>query len=183
MPIQTFILANGSRLLQYIRKIFPTSLRASYDPLDVYQTAVFEAFRRAPQFRHINNDATMGWLRLIARRQIGMTLRRERHRLLAATADAPAGSGPTLRLLEEYATYLRTPSKSAMRREILRAVEQTMESLPAHLREAVRLKHIEGLGMAEVAARINRTEAAAATLCYRGLRLLKRKLRSFSQFA
>ena len=183
MALETFILANGNRLLNYIRKIFPQSLKSSYDPLDVYQTAVFEAFRRAPTFRHINDEATMGWLRLIARRQVGMTLRRERRRLSASTADAPVGAGPTLRLLEEYASYLRTPSKSAMRREILHAVEQTMDSLPTHLRDAVRLRHVDGMSMAEVASKLGRTEAAAATLCYRGLRLLKRKLRSFSQFA
>lgn len=181
--VEVYILSNGKQLLQYIARVFPAALKATYDPIDVYQSVVFEAFRRAPSFNYTSDAATMSWLRLIARRQIGMTLRRERSRRAATSPDAPANTGPAMRLLEEYATYLRTPSKSAMRQEILRAVEQAMASLPTHLREAVKLRYIEGLSVADVAERMSRTPAAAHSLAYRGLRLLQRKLRAYSRFA
>jgi RNA polymerase sigma-70 factor, ECF subfamily len=179
LHVETLILGGGPQLLAYIRKIFPPAIRASYDPVDIYQTTVFEAFRRVATFEYVNDAATVGWLRLMARRQIGMALRQERRRGRTHSvefADNPK-AGKAAHLLAEYGQYLRTPSKSAMRHEVLRAVELAMESIPAHLRDAVRLRHIEGLPVAGVAERLGRTESAVATLCYRGLRLLARKLR------
>jgi len=178
--LEVFILANGSKLLAYIRRNFPASLKARFDPLDLYQTTVFEAFRRIQSFRRISDEATLAWLFLLARRQIGMALRRDRREAALLHGDSAFGRDGTVRLLEEYAVYKRTPSKSAMRQEVLVALEEALAALPGHLRESLRLRYLEGRSMADTAGIIGKTERAAATLCYRGLRLLERKMRSRS---
>lgn len=179
LRVEAFILAAGPQLLAYITKTFPPAIRASYDPIDVYQTTVFEAFRRSGSFTYVSDAATMSWLKLMARRQIGMALRQER-RHTSPHVDEAGGdvrAGRAAHLLAEYGQYLRTPSKSAIRHELLRAVEQAMLVMPPYLRDAVKHRHVDGMSMAEVATMLGRSESAVATLCYRGLRLLHRKLR------
>lgn len=178
--LEVFVLAHGSQLLAYIRKIFPSALQPHYDPLDVFQTTAFEAFRRAGTFHYQNDDATLGWLFLLARRQIGMALRRERRH--TPRSDARFDRDNVLKLLEAFAVDRRTPSQSALREETARAIDQGLRSLPPHLGQAVSLRYLQGLPMSQVAEEIGRSERAAAALCYRGLRLLQRKLRSFSRF-
>lgn len=182
--IEVFILAHGSRVLSYVRQIFPAALRQRYDPLDLYQTTVFEAFRRAETFRHVSDASTMAWLSVLARRQVGMALRNERRaKRGGGRRQAGLDDSGTAGMLEMLAAHRRTPSQSAVRHEVMIAVERALNDLPPHLAQAVRLRHLDGLTPAEVAARMGRTERAAATLCFRGLRLMERKLRSLSRYA
>ncbi len=52
-----------------------------------------------------------------------------------------------------------------------------IESLPEDQREAVRLRHLEGLSLAEMSERLNRTERAVAALLNRGISNLRSRLR------
>lgn len=189
MSLEVFIRTQGSSVLGFIRRIFPGALKSRYDPLDLYQTTMFEAFRRLETFQPINDAATLSWLFVLARRQVGMALRRERREKRGGLLDEDEqsrslqlGSGlnnsQALFLLEQYAVYRRTPSQSAVRHEILLAVDRALSELPPHLGEAVRLRHIDGLSPEEVAEAIGKSERAASTLCYRGLRLLRQKLQA-----
>jgi RNA polymerase sigma-70 factor (ECF subfamily) len=52
-----------------------------------------------------------------------------------------------------------------------------LEELPADQREAVRLRHLEGLPLAEIADRLGRSEDAVAGLLKRGMRTLRERLK------
>ncbi|HEX8916095.1 MAG TPA: sigma-70 family RNA polymerase sigma factor, partial [Humisphaera sp.] len=149
---------HGSRVLGYIRRIFPAALKQRYDPVDLFQTTLFEAFRRADAFQHVSDEATLGWLFVLARRQVGMAVRAERR--LKRGGGQPGDD--VVGLLAEYAVHRRTPSQSAMRHETLRIVESALADLPPHLGEAVKLRYLDGLSPAEVGEKIGRTERAAA---------------------
>ena len=182
-PLDVFVLAHGARLLGYVRQIFPAALKQRYDPLDLYQTTVFEAFRRADTFRHVSDESTLAWLFVLARRQVGMAVRNERRaKRGGGRREARLDDTDAVQMVEALAAHRRTPSQSAARHEVMVAVERALGELPPHLAEAVRLRHLEGLSPAEVGQRMGRTERAAATLCFRGLRLLQRKLRSLSRY-
>jgi RNA polymerase sigma factor (sigma-70 family) len=189
LSLEVFVRTQGSSVLAFIHRIFPAALRSRYDPIDLFQTTMFEAFRRLDTFRPISDAATLSWLFVLARRQVGMALRRERRDKRGGLLDEDHAGHPrrlgtalndsqALHLLEAYAVYRRTPSQSAIRHEAVLAVDRALDELPAHLGEAVRLRHIEGLSPEQVAKALGKTERAAATLCYRGLRLLRRKLQS-----
>jgi RNA polymerase sigma-70 factor (ECF subfamily) len=76
----------------------------------------------------------------------------------------------------------RTPSASAAGHEAVSAIQSALELLPADYREALQLRYIEGLPMAEVAARLKRTEGAVQMLCQRALKQLAARMGSASRF-
>ena len=53
-----------------------------------------------------------------------------------------------------------------------------MKSLPAHYEQALRLVHIEGRSVREVAEAMDRTERAIHGLCRRGLQMMREQLES-----
>jgi RNA polymerase sigma-70 factor (ECF subfamily) len=54
---------------------------------------------------------------------------------------------------------------------------QALETLPADQREAVRLRHLEGQSLAEMAHRLERSERAVAALLNRGIVALRSRIR------
>ncbi len=70
-----------------------------------------------------------------------------------------------------------SPSQRAMQDE--RAVElaRVLEKLPENQREAVRLRHLEGWSLAQIADHMNRTEAATVGLIKRGMQNLRQYFR------
>ncbi len=54
---------------------------------------------------------------------------------------------------------------------------EALGQLPPDQREAVRLRHVEGLPIDEIAARLGRSPEAAAGLLKRGLHALRARLR------
>jgi RNA polymerase sigma-70 factor (ECF subfamily) len=69
-----------------------------------------------------------------------------------------------------------TPSNRVIRREEEEELVAALDHLLADQREAVRLKYLEGCTLAEIAARMQRSEEAAAGLLKRGLKTLRKHL-------
>jgi RNA polymerase sigma-70 factor (ECF subfamily) len=70
-----------------------------------------------------------------------------------------------------------------MRTEAGIRLQQAIDELPDHQREAVRLRHLQGWSLAQIAALLDRSEVAVAGLLKRGLRRLRDGLRECSEFA
>ena len=68
-------------------------------------------------------------------------------------------------------------SLKADRNERLLALADALADLPDDQREALLLKHCQGLPVADIAARLGRTPAAVAGLLRRGLEQLRGRLR------
>ena len=64
-----------------------------------------------------------------------------------------------------------------MRGERAAKIARALQTLPEAQREAVRLRHLEGCSLAQIAERLGRTEAATAGLLKRGLAKLREKLK------
>jgi RNA polymerase sigma factor (sigma-70 family) len=180
--IQMLLVSEHGRLLGYIRKHFPESLSPLVEPMDVLHDTYFDAIPRLGAFGAGDGEAVFRLLATIARRRIAQLLRirgRTKHggrsKRLSQTDSVAAG-------LSELAMHRRTPSRSAARHEFMLALDQALEALPADLRTAVTLRYVEGLSPEEIAERMNRTIRAAHQLCYRGLQLVRRQLRSASLF-
>jgi RNA polymerase sigma-70 factor (ECF subfamily) len=80
------------------------------------------------------------------------------------------------RLLLDLPTPHETPSGELLRREQTGRVIEALDRLSAGHRQAVVLRHLEGLSFAEVAAHMNRSVEAVKKLTTRGLFALRRQL-------
>lgn len=191
IALQVLIATYAPLVTAYVHRLMPRELWGRMGPEDVAQDACLEASRRIAGFRPEGEDAFRRWLFTIARNRltaVTAAARRQkrgggRERVLADGAGDVLGHDPdgdVVRLLETLAVYYRTPSQSAARRELVVVLERCIDELASDQREAVRLRHLEGLDVATAAARMSRSEPAFKMLCSRGLRQLQTALRSRS---
>jgi RNA polymerase sigma-70 factor (ECF subfamily) len=172
------------RYRPYLRVIaqrqLDSDVRARVDASDVVQQTCLEAYRDLAQFRGSQEVELMAWLRQILRHNVSQTLQQhvftqrrsvDRERSLdAGQTDEAANLGDFLPAEQS------SPSCRAMRDENAVWLAQALETLPEDQREAVRLRHLEGWSLAELAARFERSEVAVAGLLKRGLRALRKRL-------
>jgi RNA polymerase sigma-70 factor (ECF subfamily) len=100
-----------------------------------------------------------------ARRDVG------RERVLQAAVDESAS-----RLEGWLAAKQSSPSQQAQRHERAVLLAQALAELPESQREALVLRHWEGLALAEIAGRLGCTTAAVTGLLHRGLKGLRKRL-------
>src|SRR5258706_10396112 len=156
IALQALLVRCRLRLLAYIRRQMPTAIASFIEPEDVLQDTCIEAFRRMGQFTSQGDDAPMRWLMTIARHRIVDLVR--------AQSAAKRGGGATVHrdrdddtgvvsLLEKLAIYHRTPSKSAAAPELAFALERSIDRLPPDYRQAICLRHVDGLAGQEASTR------------------------------
>ena len=71
---------------------------------------------------------------------------------------------------------ISSPSQKAIRGEEAERLGQALAALPNDQREAVRLRHLEGWALADIACHLGRSPAATAGLIKRGMQALRRQL-------
>ncbi len=148
-------------LVPVAQQFMPLSLKSKYDPADLIQEAALEAHQNITEFRGGTIQEFYGWLRQILinksggiRRKFEGTEKRDIDRELAAFSDD----------LEAFAQAVHrpTPSDMAIEGEQRAQLLRCLDRLPAHLRQAIQLRHREGLTFAEIGEQMNRSADAAA---------------------
>ena len=170
------------RLVAYVRRHFPACLSPDFDPYDVVQDTYFAAGCQMSTFRPVDDTSVFRFLATIARRRIAKLLQLRGQIKRGGRSKWAAQTDSVAATLAELAAHRNTPSRSAARHEFLAALERALSGLPAHISQAVRMKHVEGLSESEIAGRTGRTHRAVHQLCYRGLQMIRRELRSASMF-
>ncbi|MEW6252795.1 MAG: sigma-70 family RNA polymerase sigma factor [Planctomycetota bacterium] len=162
----------------------PGDLAHRIDPDDVLQQAYIAAFRglqpgsggmHGPVF-----DGPGGffrWLEAIALARLADAERawRREKRAVGREALPPAATGTTTfpAFVERLVGTDTSASGRVAREEAVAAVLASLARLTDEQREVVRLRFLEGLPVAEVAARLGKSEAAIHMLCHRGLKGLR----------
>jgi RNA polymerase sigma-70 factor (ECF subfamily) len=152
-------------------------LRGKLDPADLAQQALLRAIAAHDRFR--GDDAQRAaWLRTIlarvtidAVRKFGRPGGGPREWSLEAALERSSA-----RLEAFLAADQTSPSGRAERNERLLRLADALARLPEDQRRAVELRHVQGLPLAEIAARMGRSVDAAVGLIHRGLRGLRRDL-------
>jgi RNA polymerase sigma-70 factor (ECF subfamily) len=146
---------------------------------DVIQQTFLEAHRRFGQFAGQAEREWAAWLRAILEHKVAGAIRD--HALLQKrtvrreqSMDQDQGSEPGLK--QELDAGHSSPSQKAIRVEDEARLEGALGALPEDQREAVRLRHLEGWALEDIARRLNRTPAATAGLIKRGMQALRRRL-------
>jgi RNA polymerase sigma-70 factor (ECF subfamily) len=155
-------------------------LRGKADASDLVQETMLEAYRHFPNFRGTTEAEFMGWLRSIlaalianhVRRYLGTKRRDVRlERTLAVELSNASGV-----MTRDLAASIKSPSEQVVHREAAVQLADALQLLPAHYREVILLRHLEGLPFAQVAERMQRTVESVEKLWVRALARLRRTL-------
>ena len=156
------------------------AIRTRVDPSDVVQQTCLEAHRDLAGFRGTATPELLAWLRRILSHNVAnfiaehvvaqkRSVRREQPRG-SVDPDDPE----TTRIV--IASSASSPSQRAMRGEDALRLARALDKLPPDQRDAVRLRHLEGWTLAQMAEWFGRSEVAVASLLKRGLQSLRNHL-------
>lgn len=165
------------QLRAWARRRIEGKLRVRVDESDVAQQSCISALRDFDRFEGTEVAEFVAWLQRIHEQNVRDVVRDHtiyRKRAVSReTGDADA--------VEAAHARPDSPSRPLIQRELGAEVAGALDTLPADQREAVRLRHLEGCSLAEIARRLDRTEAAVAGLLKRGLANLRERLKDESQ--
>jgi RNA polymerase sigma-70 factor, ECF subfamily len=159
-------------ILRWERPIYALAYRTigrEEDARDVCQETFLRAFRALPGFR--GQAKFSSWLYRIALNLCRDWIRRERR---AKVVQAPE----TLDIVEMAAALepSETVEDPVTRKDLARAVERAMASLPEEQRTAIVLKEYHGLTFQEIADLVGCPLSTVKTRLYQGLTVLRREL-------
>lgn len=149
-------------------------LKGQVDPSDVVQQTLLTAFAKLDQFRGTTDAERAGWLRAILANHMLYAARRfgrqggDRVRSIEAALDQSSA-----RLGSILASDETSPSEGAIRAEEALRLASSLSRLPDDQREALELRHLQGLSVSEVGRIMGRTVPAVAGLLHRGSRALR----------
>jgi RNA polymerase sigma-70 factor, ECF subfamily len=168
------------RFRTYLRMLAELQLghggRAKIDPSDIVQQTLLDAHRDRDQFRGRTEAEMAAWLRRLlacnladAVRLLGRAKRdAARERSLEAAIESSSA-----RLEAWLAAEQSSPSERAERNEAILRLVDALARLPDANRQALVMRHCQGLSLVEISARLGRTPPAVAGLLKRGLAELR----------
>ncbi len=156
--LERMMRANNRRLFRAARGI----LRNDADAEDAVQDGYVSAYRALGDFKGESSLAT--WLTRIV---INKSLERLRQRSRSGMPEDPAMHD------EKPVPPAETPEALAMRRELRRVIEGSIDHLPDGCRAVFMLRAVEEMSVAETAACLDMSEAAVKTALFRARHLLR----------
>jgi RNA polymerase sigma-70 factor (subfamily 1) len=189
--LQCLIVAYHSTLRRCLAGAIKPAFRRLLEVEDVLQQAYITAFRNLGNGRFEGPAHFYNWLEEVARKELlnmQRALRRRKRdvgrQLTEARLDGghhdPAASYPGL--LDHLTANDSAPDHHLGRGEAVAAIMSCLARLSDNQRAVVQLRFLEDVPVAEIARRINKTEAAVYTLCHRGLKSLRELMGSLTQY-
>lgn len=168
-------------LLMLSHRFLSDQLRRRVDPADIVQVTFLEAKRDLHAFRGETPAEFAGWLRGMLKNNVAsalshhvMTQKRSTKKEVYAGAGGD-GDGEDGRdnWIEQMPGAKTSPSGVAVRQEAVVAMMRALHELPETQAEAIRLRYMEGLPLAEIVERMGKSDTAVAGLLKRGLQKLR----------
>lgn len=155
-------------LRSFVRLRMGRELRAREESCDIVQSVAREVLAHGERFRHGGEQGFREWLFTTAQRKIVNRLEHWRAQKRDGAREAVMPS--------EFAGFGPTPSLFASAKEELLAFEQAFDALTAEQRDVVVWSRLCGLGHAEIAARLGKTEVAVRKMLSRALAAVAARL-------
>jgi RNA polymerase sigma-70 factor, ECF subfamily len=150
-------------------------LAARLSASDVVQQTCLSAVRQFSAFHGVSEAEFRAWLQEVHRHNIHDAIRQH-----GATQTRAVGGQQSLDARGSAAAPVApggSPSARIAGQEARDRLLAAIEALPEDQANAVRLRHLEQCSLREIAARMNRTEVAVASLLKRGLEALRQRIR------
>ena len=184
--LQALLVARHDALLRHVEQQITRRLRSKVSAEDVLQQTYLQAFKAIERFEPKGPGAFTAWLKTIARNKlIDASRASDRQPQTAARGPAGGASGNASgyqSLFGLLADSAQGPVADAMAEDLRGAFHVALANLPANYREAVELRYIRGLGLAEVADALGTTPDAARGLCHRARQRLRDEIVRLSRF-
>lgn len=142
------------------------------DASDLVQQTLLDAHANRIGFRGTTEAERAAWLRRILTHNLTDALRHQHRgkRDVSRQQSLEAEIDGSFRQVDSWLTASQqSPSQNVMQKEELLRLADAIAALPDAQREAVMLRHLRGMSLAEVSSQLDRSEAAVAGLLYRGL--------------
>ena len=157
-------------------------LKRRIDPADLVQVTFLEAKRDWEQFRGTTPGECAAWLRNILKNNVATAVARHvttQKRSLSREVSfmMHTADDPRSQWVGELPGSTTSPSRKAIRAESAKQLFEALHGIPETQAEAVRLRYLEGLSLAEIVERMSKTETAVAGLLKRGLQNLRDSIR------
>ena len=184
--LQSLLCTHFDRLQQHIAfRVNENDPAISVD--DVLQDTFVHAVRDIDQCRATSQVAFFAWLKAVADNRIHDAVRKaatkkrggDRQQIHAVKQIDASSLRPLVELLGDS---VQTPSVGAAGEEAIKAVYVALSSLPDLQREAILLRHIQGLELDAVAEQLGKTPAAVRALVHRGKQALRDALGNSSRW-
>lgn len=150
----------------FVRLRMGAALRSKATPPDLVQSVCREVLEDLTDFEFRGEAPFRHWLFTRAEHKLKATHRHHQAQRRSHEREVAWGDGSTF--LPAYQT-LCTPSREVEANEAVARIERAFDALPDDYREAITLHKLCGLGHAEIAERMQRSEGAVRNLVYRGL--------------
>ena len=166
-------------LLMRAHRYMDERLRRRVDPSDVVQLTFLEAQRDLPAFRGETPAEFGSWLKNILQNNLAtavaqhVTTKKRSMNREAGTPPGLANDSAAGDWLASLPGSHSSPSGHAMRAEAAMELIESLHKLPETQAEAIRLRYLEGLTLAEIVERMDKSETAVAGLLKRGLQKLR----------
>jgi RNA polymerase sigma-70 factor (ECF subfamily) len=157
----------------------PVEIACREDASDIVQQTFAEAAQAFDGFRGRSLPELYAWLAAILTHNVSDAVRRHLGadgRSVAAECRLDNSSQAGAGWEGVCAADQTSPSMAAVRGEAHERLELAIQQLPVRQSQAVRMRHLEGKPLAEIAAELGCTVPAAAAVIARGLRALREAL-------
>ena len=186
VTLQRLLLSRANRARGYIESKIPAKLRSLLSADDILQDIWIAAFRANSAFRGNEGEDFDRWLMTITNRKLVDALRIalaiKRGGKTPIVGEAQVRRSSIVDLLARIASPQATPSRVTSAKEAVDAIGVALACLSNDRGSAVRMRHLEGLSVSEIATRMQRTIPAVHSLLYNGLRDLRSRLGSAEKF-
>lgn len=168
-------------LLMLAHRYLSDRLRRRVDPADIVQLTYLEAKRDLPAFRGNTPAEFSAWLRGMLKNNVATAVTRHittQKRSLKREVNAAGGGNDSASGLwiQQLPGSTTSPSGVVIREEAVVALFEALHELPETQAEAIRLRYMEGLPLAEIVERMGKSDTAVAGLLKRGLQKLRKIL-------
>ena len=177
--LQRLIVHYHATLHGKVAAALDTHLRGRIEPDDILQQAYITAFKNIADCHFDGPGGFYKWLEAIVLNQlkdVQRALRRQKRDIGREVHSRPDATASYPGLISRLASTESTPSRRVARDEAIAGVMTCLARLSEDQRAVVRLRYLECLPVADVAARLGRPEETIHTLCSRGLRRLRELL-------
>lgn len=180
--LSVLLLRQQPTLLRLIERQLPEELRSVLSAEDIVQEVLKQAFEDIQTFTPDGDKALERWLATIARHRVLDAAKYHRRDVRDVRRNLRPGGknsdGDWQSLIGELSGAGPTPSRASLAREALAALRLAMARLEPDYRTALELRYLQGLPVAEVALRMERSERSVQMLCNRGLKALEEEMGS-----
>lgn len=169
-----------------VRARLDPAVRARLSPEDVLQEVYLLVFRQVERFEDRGPDSFLHWVTTILDNKL-IDVQRAAHRAQRdVSREKPIApidrTGSYWNLLDHVYHDTATPSRVVRREEAIGALMTCVSGLAEAHRRIIELRFLEGLPLAEVAQRMQKTEGAVVAMTQRALKALRDSMEQLGDY-